>query len=108
MILLTFQAFLAKPCVNSGEIRSQGGWGALKYSINPSTTFSIGAGLDNPNDNDLAVGARSRNQTIFTNVITKITQNFILGFQLSDWKTEYKGASEGDAVRAQSSVTYKF
>ena len=90
------------------EIRSQGGWGALKYSINPSTTFSIGAGLDNPNDNDLAVGARSRNQTIFTNVITKITQNFILGFQLSDWKTEYKGASEGDAVRAQSSVTYKF
>ena len=90
------------------EIRSNGGWGAIRYTINPSTTFSLGAGLDNPNDNDLAVGARSRNQTIFGNVITKLTPNLILGLQLSDWKTEYKGASEGDALRTQTSLTYKF
>ena len=93
---------------NPKEIRAQGGWGALRYTINPETSVSLGAGIDDPNDNDLATGARSRNQSIFANVITKITPNFILGFQLSDWKTEYKGASEGDAVRAQSSVTYKF
>jgi hypothetical protein len=90
------------------EIRSNGGWGAVRYTLNPSTSFSIGAGLDNPNDNDLADKGRSRNQSVFANVITKITPNFILGFQLSDWKTEYKGAAEGDAVRAQTSLTYKF
>ncbi len=91
------------------EIRSNGGWGALKYTINPVTSVSLGAGLDNPNDNDLAVGARSRNQTIFGNIITKLTPNFILGLQLSDWKTEYKGgAPKGDALRAQTSLTYKF
>ncbi len=89
-------------------IRSSGGWAALRYTSNPSTSFSIGAGLDNPNDNDLAVGARSRNQTIFANVINKITPNFILGLQLSEWKTEYKGPTEGDALRAQTSLTYKF
>jgi hypothetical protein len=64
--------------------------------------------VDNPNDNDLALGARSRNQSIFANVINKITPNLILGLQLSDWKTEYKGVAEGDAIRAQSSLTYKF
>ncbi len=92
------------------EIRAQGGWGALRYTINPVTSVSLGAGIDDPNDNDLRLmdKPRSRNQSIFANVITKITPNFILGFQLSDWKTEYKGASEGDAVRAQSSVTFKF
>ena len=90
------------------EIRAQGGWGALRYTINPETSVSLGAGIDDPNDNDLAVGARSRNQSIFANVITKITPNFILGLQLSDWKTDYKNAAGSDAVRAQSSVTYKF
>jgi hypothetical protein len=93
---------------NVKEISSNGGWAALRYTSNPSTSFSIGAGMDNPKDNDLAIGARSRNQTIFANVINKITPNFILGLQLSEWKTEYKGASEGDAFRAQSSLTYKF
>ena len=90
------------------EIRSNGGWGAVRYTLNPSTSFSIGAGLDNPNDKDLAVKGRSRNQTIFANVINKITPNFIIGLQISDWKTEYKGATEGDALRAQTSLTYKF
>ena len=90
------------------EIRAQGGWGALKYSINPETSVSLGAGIDDPNDNDLAASARSRNQSIFANVITKITPNFILGFQLSDWKTDYKNADGSNALRAQSSLTYKF
>ncbi|TLU53719.1 MAG: hypothetical protein FDX02_06175, partial [Chlorobium sp.] len=90
------------------EIRAQGGWGALRYTINPETSVSLGAGIDDPKDNDLATGARSQNQTIFANVITKITANFILGLQLSEWKTDYKGAGESNALRAQSSLTYKF
>ena len=96
---------------NPREIRAQGGWGALRYTINPETSVSLGAGIDDPNDNDLngmATTTRSRNQSIFANVITKITPNFILGFQLSDWKTDYKNAAGSDALRAQSSVTYKF
>ena len=91
------------------KIRSNGGWGALRYAINPETSVSLGAGIDDPSNNDLAVGARTRNQTIFGNVITKLTPNLILGLQLSDWKTEYKGGTpEGDALRAKTSLTYKF
>jgi hypothetical protein len=90
------------------EIRSQGGWAALRYTVNPSASFSLGAGIDDPDDNDLATGGRSRNQSLFANVINRITPNFILGVQLSQWRTEYKNAPDSDAFRAQSSMTYKF
>jgi hypothetical protein len=91
------------------EIRSKGGWAALRYTLNPKTSFSLGAGMDDPNNNDLsAASARTKNQTIFANVINKITPSFILGVQLSDWRTEYKDGETGDALRAQSSLTYKF
>jgi hypothetical protein len=99
---------------NFWNIRSHGGWAALKYFASPSTTFSIGAGIDDPNDSDLvdypvAPGkARSLNRTIFANVINQVTPNFILGFQLGEWITDYIGAPRSEAVRAQSSVTYKF
>lgn len=94
--------------VDPGTIRAKGGWGALRYSINPATSVSFGAGVDDPVNNDLAASARSQNQTIFANVISKITPNFILGMQLSEWKTDYKGGPESKAYRAQSSLTYKF
>ncbi|NTW11591.1 MAG: hypothetical protein HGA26_09580, partial [Chlorobiaceae bacterium] len=43
----------AKAITNIWNIRSHGGWAALKYFASPSTTFSIGAGIDDPNDSDL-------------------------------------------------------
>ena len=97
------------------EIRSHGGWASLRYTINPSTSFSLGAGIDDPKDTDLPAldlsatyPSRSLNRTIFANFINRITPNFILGVQLSQWRTGYKNAPDSDAFRAQSSMTYKF
>lgn len=90
------------------EIRSQGGWAAIRYTMNSSSSFSLGAGIDDPNDNDLATGGRSLNQSVFANVINRITPNFIFGLQLSKWNTDYKNAPGSDAFRAQSSMTYRF
>ncbi|MBN1929502.1 MAG: hypothetical protein JW764_08170 [Chlorobiaceae bacterium] len=94
-------------------IRSHGGWAALRYAASPETTLSLGAGLDDPNDKDLpnptpTVSVRTLNETQFISVTHRITPNFILGGQLSRWRTDYKDAKEGDAVRAQTSVTYSF
>ncbi len=92
-------------------IRSNGGWAALRYFASPATTFSLGAGIDNPNDNDLAgysKNPRTNNRTIFANVVTQVTPNFILGFQLGEWITDYMNLPDSHAVRAQSSMTYKF
>ena len=89
-------------------IRTRGGWAALRYAANPQTTLSIGAGMDDPNDDDLAANMRSLNETQFISVTHRITPNFILGSQLSRWRTDYKNQQEGDAIRAQTSVTYSF
>jgi len=97
------------------EIRASGGWAALRFNANPSTSFSFGAGIDNPNNSDLpkfdSTGikySRTKNQTIFGTLVNKITPSLILGFQLSDWKTDYYNGESGNALRAQSSLTYKF
>jgi hypothetical protein len=90
-------------------IRSRGGWAALRYAASPETMLSIGAGMDDPNDDDvLSITGRTLNETQFISVTHRITPNFILGSQLSRWRTDYKDAKEGDAVRAQTSVTYSF
>lgn len=92
------------------EIRSSGGWAALRYTSSPSTTISFGGGIDDPRDSDLPAltTARTVNRTIFANVINKITPNLILGLQLSEWRTGHKNSTTAEALRAQSSLTYKF
>lgn len=89
-------------------IRSRGGWAALKYAYSPAVTLSLGGGIDDPEDSDLANGARSENRTLFASYVNQITPNFIFGLQLSKWDTEYRNASDSDSFRTQSSVTYRF
>lgn len=90
------------------ETRAEGGWAAMRYTISPTTTVALGAGIDDPLDSDLAAGGRTFNRTIFANVLESITPNFILGLQLSEWKTGYVGQSDSDVWRTQTSLTYKF
>lgn len=92
----------------NGEIRAQGGWIALRYAATPMITLSIGAGMDDPDNDDLATSNRSLNETQFIAVTHRVAPNFILGTQLSRWNTEYKNESDGDAIRAQTSLTYQF
>ena len=91
------------------EIRSIGGWAALRFAFNPETSFSLGAGIEDPKDSDLsAAAARTKNQTIFGTLVNKITPNLILGLQLAQCKTDYYNGDRGNALRAQTSLTYKF
>jgi hypothetical protein len=96
------------------SVNSHGGWVALRYAATPETSLSLGAGLDDPDNGDLpspsatVPHARTFNETQFIAVTHRIAPNFILGTQLSRWKTEYKDEADGDAVRAQTSLTYLF
>lgn len=89
-------------------IRAHGGWAAVRYAVCPSTNVSLGGGIDEPNNEDLWPGARALNRTFFAAVTKKITPNFIVGMQISDWKTEYLQIEDSHAVRAQTSMTYTF
>ncbi len=91
------------------EIRAHGGWAAARFAVNAETTVCLGAGIDEPNDSDLSAGtARTRNQTIFGTLTNKVSPNMILGLQLGQWRTSYFNGDQGNALRAQSSLTYKF
>jgi hypothetical protein len=93
------------------EIRSQGGW--VQASLGPwgKWAFNLGVSADRANENDLegiTADKRKYNQSIFGNVLYNIDKNAQIGFELSQWHTEYVDLDSGDSVRAQTSFIYKF
>ena len=90
------------------EIRSRGGWVAASLGPWDKWNFNLGVSIDDPKNNDLNTGNRSFNRAIFGNAIYSINRSTQLGFELSQWNTDYKGQRDADAVRAQTSLIYKF
>jgi hypothetical protein len=104
-----FQGVNAKGAKPEG-IRSSGGWAALRYAYSPAVTLSLGGGFDDPEDGDLSGmdNPRTFNRSLFAAYVNQLTPNFIFGLQLSKWNTGYLNTSDSDALRAQSSMTYRF
>lgn len=90
------------------EIASRGGWIAASLGPWDKYTFNVGAGMDDVDDSDLNNGDRGMNRSIFANVLYSVNKNTQIGFELSHWRTEYKGKGDADSLRAQSSFIYKF
>ena len=90
------------------EIYSTGGWGAATIGPFSALTFNLGATVDDPDDDDLDVGARTINQSYFGNVVYKVNSAVKVGFEVSYWLTDYKEMDEGDSIRFQSSMIYAF
>ena len=93
------------------EIGSSGGW--VQASLGPwgKWSFNVGASADDVDNADLAgmtVDRRKYNRSIFGNVLYDIDKNAQIGFELSQWHTEYVGEDDADAIRAQTSFIYKF
>jgi len=90
------------------EIKSTGGWAALVAGPFSDFTLTGGAGMDDPDEDDLAAGGQSKNLFVFGNAWYAINQAVKAGLELSYWKTEYTGADDGDAFRAQFSMMFNF
>jgi len=85
-----------------------GGWVALSLAPSAQWQFNVGAGLDNPSDNDLADGGRTYNSVVFGNVWYFFNPNFLIGFELSHLHTGYRNLRDGESLREQLSLMYKF
>jgi hypothetical protein len=94
--------------VQSWGVRSRGGWASLTFGPYTHWSFNVGASLDDPEDADLQDGARIRNESIFGNAFYKVTDAVDMGFEVSQWQTDYKNGTAGDSYRVQQSFTYKF
>jgi len=89
-------------------IESIGGWAAATLTPCKDWTFNLGAGVDNPSNEDLAAGMRASNVVYFGNVAYTLTTNLQLAFELSYLRTTYVGTAPGTDLREQVAVIYKF
>ncbi|UCD56940.1 MAG: hypothetical protein JSV16_14140 [Candidatus Hydrogenedentota bacterium] len=68
----------------------------------------MGAGIDDPKNDDLNDGDRSQNYAVWGNVIYDINQAVQAGFELSYWDTDYESLEDGESIRLQTSLIYSF
>jgi hypothetical protein len=91
------------------SIYSRGGWLEVYHFWTPCWHSHVGYCLDDPNDADISLAAgRVYNQAIFGNIIYDVTKQFQLGFEVSSWKTLYKGETPGESIRSEFMVKYGF
>jgi hypothetical protein len=94
--------------ITLNEIGAWGGWTALSMGPFNDVTFNVGASMDDPENGDLPVGGRSRNVSYMANTLWDMTEALQLGFEVSYWQTDYINNDDGDSLRFQTSVKYKF
>ena len=90
------------------SVDASGGWAQLVYTPVSDWNFSLGYGVDDPKNDDLNAGNRTKNTRLFTGVIYKLTQSVSLSAEYSIIKTDYKGADDAKNNRVQFSTKYQF
>lgn len=89
------------------EIRSRGGWGEIGYQAAEKVTLHGGYTVDNPDNEDLATGGRSRNSALYAAVRFNFNP-VLIGFEYLNWVTDYKGFDDGDTNRLVGFIQYSF
>lgn len=89
-------------------VRTQGGWGELYYYWTGRLHSHVAYGLDDPFDQDIAVGGRTYNQFYFANIMYDVTKKFRLGVEVGTLKTLYNGLRAGNATRFELMARYGF
>lgn len=95
------------------EIGSKGGWIAASLGPWGKKRFNLGVAMDdvdrgNLNDASSTNPGRTFNQSVFANMYYSLNKNIEWAVELSHWRTEYRGSGDGDSLRAQTSLIYKF
>ncbi|MHC4154853.1 MAG: DcaP family trimeric outer membrane transporter [Planctomycetota bacterium] len=93
------------------EIASKGGWVAAALGPWDNWQFYLGVSAEDVDDGDLrgmSGDRRKHNRSIFGNLLYSLNKSTQIGFELSEWHTDYQDQDDGDSVRAQTSFIYKF
>jgi hypothetical protein len=90
------------------QIRGRGGWTELSLKLSRYWSLHPGFTTDDPVDEDVPVGGRTRNRSFyFANRFTP-GGNFTIGADYLRWKTNYKGFSRGLDNRVNIFFQYSF
>jgi hypothetical protein len=90
------------------EIGSKGGWVAASLGPWNNKRFNVGIAMDDVERGNVNYGGRTLNRSIFGNVYCSLNKQTDVAFELSHWRTEYKGPGDGESLRAQMALIYKF
>lgn len=89
-------------------IRAIGGWAQLQFHVDPQWLVTAGYGIDDPNNEDLATGSRSYNETLFGNVLYNITTRLRCGIEFGYWHTRWVDLDDGKVFRIEQAFLYYF
>jgi len=89
------------------EIRSAGGWIDFWYDLAPCLHTHFGYSIDDPFNEDLTSG-RTYNQFFFGNITYDLTKKFLVGFEITDWTTNWIGRGENESVNMACVAKYGF
>ncbi len=90
------------------NIASMGGWAQVIYKINEDWAATLGGGMDDPDDDDLTAGMRSKNDWVFGNVAYTVQKALTFMLESAYLKTSYLQGEAGDNLRFQFVTYYKF
>jgi hypothetical protein len=90
------------------EIRGRGGWGEASVRVSRYFSLSPGFTTDDPVDQDLPAGGRTRNRAIYLGNRITPSANFLVGADYLRWRTDYKGFLRGVDNRVNIFLQYSF
>lgn len=89
-------------------IGARGGYIQLITDLTDRLNWNLAYGIDDPDNQDLSNGNRSKNQTVVTSAYFKITSAVTAAFEYYYMTTSYKGQSAASDNRFQGAMIYKF
>lgn len=90
------------------EIGSIGGWLAVTFKATDEFTFNAGISTDDPDNDDLTVGQRSSNFTVFGNGWYQLAPDTRVGMEIMWLETGYFGGGADNSLRIQFSFIFAF
>lgn len=93
---------------NGREIRGRGGWSEANIKLSRYFSLNPGFSTDDPVDQDLPNGGRTRNRAFY--LANRITPggNFLIGADYLRWLTNFKGLRQGLDNRVNLFFQYSF
>ena len=89
-------------------IGARGGYIQLITYLTERLNWNLSYGMDDPDDQDLNAGNRSKNQIVLTSVYYKITSAVTAAFEYSYLNTSYKDQANAADNRVQGAMIYNF
>jgi len=91
-------------------VRSTGGWFEVWCDWHPRLHSHAGCGVDDPFDTDVTTPetGRTYNHFMFANVSCDVTNDFVVGLEVSSWKTLFVDLRPGESVRLELMAKYAF